>query len=123
MLGSGRPRRSPVLVANVHRTDIQRLGSAVFVVWVVRRRLGGRVCLGWVLVLGCSLFLFLLLRSFCRFWTSAVTIRCIDEARKIMARCMRLMQDVMVTCMDFVSSCVMADRVSLIMVLSSILFL
>ena len=123
MLGSGRPRRSPVLVASVHRTDIQRLGFVVFVVWVVRRCLGGRFCLGWVWVLGCGRFRFLFLRSFCHFWTSAVIIRCIDEARKIRARCMRLIQDAMIICMDFVSLCMMVERVSLIMVLFSILFL
>ena len=125
MLGSGRPLRSPVLVAKVHRTDIQVLGFVVFVVWVVRRRLGGRFCLGWVWVwvLGCGRFRCLLLRSFCRFWTSAVIIRCIDEARNIRARCMRLMHDAMIICMDFVSLCMMVDRVSLMMVLFSILFL
>ena len=50
-------------------------------------------------------------------------IRCIDEARNIRARCMRLMHDAMIICMDFVSLCMIVDRVSLMMVLFSILFL
>ena len=74
-------------------------------------------------MLGCGRFRFLLFRSFCRFWTSAVIIRCIDEARKIRARCIRLMQDAIIICTDFDSLCMMVDRVSLIMVLFSILFL
>ena len=96
---------------------------AVVVVWLVCLRLGGRFCLGWVWFCICGLFRFLFFRFFCRFWTNAVIIRCIDEARNIRARCMRLMQDVIIICMDFVSLCIMVDRVSLMMVLFSILFL
>ena len=90
--GRGLPRRKPDRAAREHLTELHSV--------VIFSVVGVRHCFFGLFILGvggggcfCVFSLWRCLRCFCRFCTKAVMMRCMDDARKMRASWICLIQD------------------------------